>query len=273
MVGVERAPAERGFGKIAGADDEAVALVGDVHQDLRTFAGLSVLEGDVVLAGRMLDVAQVLIDGFVDRNLAGGDAERLHQAHRIDARAGRRARARHRESDDALTVEAEAVEGFERDEQGERRIEAARDTDDDVLEARVADAAGEARGLNREDFLTVLVATVRVGRYERMLAVTATQLRCLAGRHAEGEADDARADGHGGAEEGAITTAFSREAVEVDLRDDQREIEAEALGFAEDDAVLSDEAVTAVDDVGARFAGAGGGVDVSGEAAGRLRLH
>jgi hypothetical protein len=57
VVGVERAPAERGFGKVARADDEAVALVGDVHQDLRAFAGLGVLEGDVVLAGRMLDVA------------------------------------------------------------------------------------------------------------------------------------------------------------------------------------------------------------------------
>ena len=134
----------------------------------------------------------------------------------------------------------------------------------------MTNASGEARRLDCEDLLAVLVATVRVGRYERMLAVTATQLRCLAGRHAEGEADDARADGHGSAEEGAITTAFGRETVEVDLRDNQREVEAEALGFAEDDAVLGDETVAAVDDIGARFAGAGGSVNVSGEAAGGL---
>jgi hypothetical protein len=77
----------------------------------------------------------------------------------------------------------------------------------------------------------------------------------------------------GGAEEGAVAATFGREAVEVDLRDDQREVEAEAFGFAEHDAVLGDEAVAAVDDVGARFTGAGGGVHVGGKAAGGLGLH
>ena len=137
----------------------------------------------------------------------------------------------------------------------------------------MADTAGEARRLDGEDLLAVLVATVRVGRYERMLAVAAAQLRRLAGRHAEGEADDAGANGHRGAEEGAVAAAFGGEAVEVDLRDDQGEVEAEAFRFAEHHAVLGDEAMAAVDDVGARFAGAGGSVDVSGEAAGGLRLH
>ena len=137
----------------------------------------------------------------------------------------------------------------------------------------MAETAGEARGLDREDLLAVLVAAVRVRRHERVLGEAATELRGLAGRDAEGEADVARADRDGGAEEGAVAATFGREAVEVDLRDDEGQVEAEAFGLAEDDAVLGDEAVAAVDDVGARFAGAGGRVDVGGEAAGGLGLH
>jgi hypothetical protein len=106
-----------------------------------------------------------------------------------------------------------------------------------------------------------------------MLTETAAELRRGAGWVAELECADAWLEGRRSAEERAVTAAFGLEFIDVDLRDEERELEAETFGFSEDDTILGDEAMAAVDDVGARFAGARRGVDVGGEAAGRLGAH
>ena len=67
------APAEREFGEIAGADDDAAMMVGEPEQIVRSQARLHVLERDVVdllaLAEGMADVLQHLRRGGADVEL------------------------------------------------------------------------------------------------------------------------------------------------------------------------------------------------------------
>ena len=191
-------------------------------------------------ADRVVDIPQVLLHGRTDRDFARGDAEGLHQLHRVEARAGRSAGAGHGHADDALAVESQAAEGLQEHEQRQRRVEAAGHAEHDVLRASVAQAAGEAGRLDREDFVAVLVAALGVGRHEGVLAEAASQLGRHAGRMAEFEVDHPGGERGGGAEEGAVAAAFGGEFVHVDLRDHQGEVEAEALRFAQHDAVLGD---------------------------------
>ena len=112
VVAVERHPAERHLGEVAGADDEAARLVGEVHQDLRALAGLRVLEDDVVLVLVVTDVVEVRAHRWRDVDLAHGHG----RARRIRPRALSRVRAlggaeaRHGDGDDPPSGADRAVE-------------------------------------------------------------------------------------------------------------------------------------------------------------------
>ena len=53
MIAVIGGPAQSQFGHVAGADDHAAALVGNVHEHLGTLSGLTVFVGHI-MAGRIL---------------------------------------------------------------------------------------------------------------------------------------------------------------------------------------------------------------------------
>ena len=63
VVPVVCAPAQRDFRQVPGADDEAPRLVGQVHQDLRTLAGLDVFVSSGAFRRIVPDVAEVLQAG------------------------------------------------------------------------------------------------------------------------------------------------------------------------------------------------------------------
>ena len=77
------APAERQLREVAGADHQRAVVVGEAEQIVGAQPRLHVLEGDVVerLAAvrGVADIGQHLAGGRADVDLAGGDAERLHQ--------------------------------------------------------------------------------------------------------------------------------------------------------------------------------------------------
>ena len=77
------APAQRQFRQIAGADDDAVVVVGQPEQVVGAQAGLHVLEGDVVdrfaVGVGMADVGQHLLRRGADVEFRRGRAQRLHQ--------------------------------------------------------------------------------------------------------------------------------------------------------------------------------------------------
>ena len=86
---------------------------------------------------------------------------------RVRLRALRRREARHREAEDVLARQTERVERLGGDDQRVRRIETARDADDDALAVRHLHALHQALHLDVERFVAVLVEPRRVVRHER----------------------------------------------------------------------------------------------------------
>ena len=74
VVAVIGSPAERQLRQIARTDDKTASLVGQIHQNLRTLAGLAVLVGHVLHGRIVLNVLEVLLHSRVDRNLAEAHA-------------------------------------------------------------------------------------------------------------------------------------------------------------------------------------------------------
>ena len=103
------------------------------------------------------------------------------------ARGG--AEARHGDGEDARPGQAEQVEGAGADEEGERRVEAAREAEDDPLHPDVLEPPREAGGLDREDLAAALVERSR-GRRARTGAGRPRRTRrcgCGAGTGASGD--------------------------------------------------------------------------------------
>ena len=91
------APAEREFGKIAGADHEGIVLVGEAEQIVGPQPRLHILERDVIdrlaLAERMAEIGQHLPRGGADIEFVRVGAEAGHQAPGIGLWSHRRWRS------------------------------------------------------------------------------------------------------------------------------------------------------------------------------------
>src|SRR5207247_8175629 len=114
------------------------------------------------------DVADVQLAGGPDVDLAQAGPGGRGQA--AGARQGALAgpEAGHGDGQDAVAGEAQQVEGADANEQGEGRVEAARETEEHAPEAGVLEAPGEPRGLDREDLVAALVEGGGVARDDGM---------------------------------------------------------------------------------------------------------
>ena len=74
VVAVVGSPAERQLRQVARADDKTAGLIGQIHQNLRTLAGLAVLVGHVLHGRIVLDVLKMLLHGCMDRDFAEAHA-------------------------------------------------------------------------------------------------------------------------------------------------------------------------------------------------------
>ena len=167
MVTVVRSPAERQLRQVAGADDKAAGLVGQVHQNLRTLAGLAVLVGHVLHGWIVLNVLEVLFHSRVDRNLAETHAQVASERLGIRLGAMRRTEARHGHGCDTSARQPQCIEGTHGYKQCQRGVQAARKTDHRSLGARMGKAGLEAGGLQVEDGLATLGQITVVGRHKR----------------------------------------------------------------------------------------------------------
>ena len=167
MIGVVGCPTERKLGQVARADHEAAELVGKVHKDLRAFAGLGVLVGDVRHTRVVADVGEMRANGLADRDGAKVDAQLLGQALGVGLGAARRAEAGHGHRMDARAGQPQHIEGAHRDEQGERGIEATRQADDGRVGTGMGKARLETGGLQVQDLLAARGATRGIRGYER----------------------------------------------------------------------------------------------------------
>ena len=74
VVAVVRSPAERQLRQVARADDKTASLIGQIHQNLRTLAGLAVLVSHVLHGRIVLNVLKMLFHGRMDRDFAEAHA-------------------------------------------------------------------------------------------------------------------------------------------------------------------------------------------------------
>ena len=75
MIAVIGRPAQRQFGQIARANDQAAVFVGHVHQHLCALARLTVFVGHVVRVHVLADVLEVLLDRLADRRKCPADRD------------------------------------------------------------------------------------------------------------------------------------------------------------------------------------------------------
>ena len=127
VVAVVGGPSKCQFAEVACTHDEAVHLVGSIHENLCPLASLTVLVGDVVLVCLVPDVGKVLQASLLDADFADGNAQELHEVDGIGVGAVCRAEARHCDAHHSAAVQAELVEGADADEQGKRGVKATTD--------------------------------------------------------------------------------------------------------------------------------------------------
>ena len=111
MVAVIGSPAECQLRQVTRADDKTASLVGQIHQNLRTLAGLAVLVGHVLHGRIVLNVLEVLLHSRVDRNLAEAHAQVARERLGVGLSAMRRAKAGHGHGSDARARQPQRIEG------------------------------------------------------------------------------------------------------------------------------------------------------------------
>ena len=181
-------PAERQLREVAGAEDDAAALVGDPEQVVRPQPGLDVLERHVVdllaLRERMVDLLEHQLGGGLDVDLPGGDAERVHEPVRVGLGALAGGEAGEREAEDVAARAPGAIHRLGGDEQRLGRVEPAGDADDDLRVADRPQPLLQAGDLDVVGLVAVEVEAVDVGRDERVAlhAAPEPEVACPAGR-------------------------------------------------------------------------------------------
>ena len=170
--------------------------------------------------------------------------------------------------------QAQEVERPHADEEGERRVEAPGQAEDDALHPHVLEAAGEAGGLDREDLAAPLVERRRVGGDERVrLDRPREAVGLRRGHRGEGDRPVGGAGSVDGIGKGGLARALDAQPLHVHVGHHELAVPAEALPLGEQDAVLGDQEVAAEDEVGRGLVDAGVGVDVGGERPARLLAH
>ena len=140
MVGVVGRPAKRELTEVAGADDDAVQLIRDVHEKLRPLTSLRVLVDHGVILRVVPDVLKMLQHRGLDVDLPQRRVQKTRQRHCVIVCAVRGAERRHGHGDDILAREPQHIEGARDDEQRQGRVEAAGDTDHGRLTAGVLES-------------------------------------------------------------------------------------------------------------------------------------
>ncbi len=227
------------------------------------------------LRGRMTDVLQHQFGRRTDVDLAGRDAERPHQRVCILERLAAGAEARQRVAEDVGARQAEPIERTHGDQRGLRRIESARDADDDALQSRGREPFAQRLDLDVVDLGAALVAARRVGRHVRKPLDAAIEPHVVR-RHVEFDLDasialELPAVRLHAVAKGRPPHALLAQVVQIEVRRDEAALQRKAHRLGQPCAVLVDEGVAVPGQVGRRFAGTGRRVEIARDALRRLR--
>ena len=269
VVAVEGAPAEGQLRKVARADHQGALHVGQVHEDLRPFARLSILVSRV---GRSVvaDVAEVLLAGGTDGDLAQGDALGRHQGQGVVVRAIGGTKAGHGDADDAFAGQLQEVEGGDGDHERQRRVESARDADHGAPQADVAESLGQCVRLDAERLTATPIACGGLFGHEGMRGNGAPE-RTVVRVQLEGEgvlqaALGLRCEGVTPRKVG-VAEAVMAQGGEIHLADEELLVGRERLRLGHDPTAVSDEGLAVEEVIRRRFAMPGRDVDETGDAA------
>ena len=271
VIGVVGAPAESQFGQVAGAEHQPTDLIGHIHEDLGAFPRLGIFIGDIVQRLGVADVGEMTAHRAIDGNDPQLDAEEFGQAFGIPPGAGGGAETGQGQGDDPFAVEPETLEGLDRHQQRQGRIEAAGDAEDHPCHSGVAQAFGQSRGLQGEDLPAAggafgIVSGDKGGCVERAAGGAGRKLRQV--KRDFPVAGAGRAHG-----ETAGAGPFAAQAREIDIGQNQLRIETKTLGFRQQHPIFGDERMSGKDQIGTRLARPRRSIGVSGQAARRLTTH
>ncbi|CAB4699141.1 unannotated protein [freshwater metagenome] len=267
VVAVEGHPAECRLAEVAGANHHPTNLVGDIHEDLCSLAGLGVLVHDVVGVRVVTDVVEMGEHGISDRDLPGRGSESGHEPECVLVRPVRGAQAGHGDCLHTRPVDAENVESPACHQHRKGGVETTTDAENDPLAAGVPETLGEAGRLDGENFLAVRPAPGGVRWHERV-CVNRTLEVCERRRGGPERNRHHPVWPRIGACEARVRCPLVQQLGEVDVGRHDVLTEFEALGLPENDAVLGNEGMTGEHYVHRALAGARSCVEIRGETAG-----
>ena len=114
VVAIVSGPTQGKLGKITCTYDEAICLVGNVHQDLRALARLAVFVRHIMDRRIMIDIGKMLHYRLGNGNLFERGTQAFNHGNSIVVSAVGGAEARHGYRNDALTGQSKHVEGTRR---------------------------------------------------------------------------------------------------------------------------------------------------------------
>ncbi len=151
VVPIVGTPAQGQLAEVPGADDQAAAFVGNVHEDLRPLPGLGVLVGDGVVLRVVADVPEVAADRLGDVHGPQACPHLLRQKDGVVLRPVRGAEARHGDGDDIRQGAVQQLHGKARNQHRQGGVQSAGKTYHGGFRPGVLQAPLEAQGGQEEN--------------------------------------------------------------------------------------------------------------------------
>ena len=173
----------------------------------------------------------------------------------------------HRDTNDTLAIKVELIECFHGNEQSQRRVETATDTDDSFLGVDMIETFGKTCHLDIQDLLTGRLH-ILVLRDKRMRIDDALQFEVV---FLNGFAGNLQCMGMalGIDKRGVLTTLYTQLLnIYLALLDLGRE--AETITFYKEMSILEDHGVATIDEILCGFTEAAAGIDIATNRAGTL---
>ena len=156
MIPVIGGPSESQLGKIPCSNDQAAALIGQIHQDLCSLPGLRVFIRDIMRVAVLPDVAEVNRHCVFNAYLAKRGSQFFRQSARIVVGPVRGTEPGHGDRQDILSRNAQHVKGPCRHQQGKCRIQTAGNADNRMSALRMLQSFPQTERLNIQNLITAL---------------------------------------------------------------------------------------------------------------------
>ena len=218
-----------------------------------------------MVVGIVTDVLEMLVDGAADLHTLQTEAQFITQDLGVVAGTAGGAKAGHGDSHHAFGAFAQQLHGLGGHQQGQGRVQTARNTDDGGGGVDMAQTAGQTLALQGENVGAVLIPGGFIGK-ERILGNDTGQ-RGFGEFHGE-----IYCEGLFAGRIAVELAAIGHQTLHVDLRQHISRL-GKGFAFGQERAILGDEMMAGVHHVGGAFVRTGIAQHISAMAAAALGLH